>query len=158
MSISRNDGKNLGSIAKVWIKLWSEITDTQEASSLLVSDDLSLTGTWTLIELVPGEGSWQESEAQGQVHDHSVQLSIHKDRREITDTLQGFVGRKLMAIVEDRNNQTRRLLGEAGFKEYHARLSYSASKELGAGKNGYSLQLTCQMDHPAYYYTGAIPV
>lgn len=162
--ISRHDGKNSGSIRKLWIKLLDEISDTNTpvdpiTTGLTISDDISLTGTWEQIEVVVGEASWQEVQSEdetGQTYTFSIQMALHKDRQEVTESLMTFAGRKLSVIAQDRNDNLNRLLGEKGLYEYHARLTYSQVKEKSPGRNSYDITIQCEMHHPACYYTGAV--
>ncbi len=167
MSIARHDGKNVGSIEKLWIKLKSEITDTHtpqsgDSAGLTISQNINLLiGPWTPIELIPGEASWQEVQTEddhGAVFTYTIQLVIQKDRKEVTEVLAGFADRKVMAIVQERNdNSKRRLVGEAGLYDYHCKVTFIQVKERKPGRNAYDLTITGKMHHAAPYYEGAIP-
>lgn len=159
--LTRHDGKNSGSLSRIWIKLLAEITDTNHIEgSLEISTDIDLTGVWTPIEIVPGEASYQEAMQEtehGEVYQFSIQGVLYKDRMVVTNTFLGFAGRKIAVIVEDTNDKDCRLLGEKGLYEYHARLTYTQVKEKKPGRNAYDFNIGCEMHHPAAYYTGAIP-
>lgn len=161
MSITRHDGKNAGSLGKLWIKLKSEITDTNSpvdtnTNGLGISADISLSGTWTPIEVIVGEASWQEIEEDG-IYTFIIQASVHSDRQPVTEALHNFIKREILVVAQDRNELTNRLVGEVGFYEYAAYLKFFQVKEKSPGRNTYDITITCEMHHPACYYTGAIP-
>ena len=142
------------------MKLKSEITDTHHTpGSLTITDDLTMTGVWTPLELVPGEASYQEVQTDGpnrEEYTFSIQAVINSDRKAVTVALADLVGRELMVIAQDKNDNTNRLLGETGIYEYHATLTYTQVKEKKPGRNAYDITITCSMHHPAYYYEGAV--
>jgi hypothetical protein len=163
MNLTRNDGKNAGSLGKLWIKLKAEITDTNTpvdtyTDGLTIADDITLSGVWTPIEIVVGESSWQEvfNESE-ETYSFSIQTNIHRDRQAVTESLMRFAGREIMVLAQDRNDLLNRLIGEAGLYEYHARLSFSNVKEKTPGRNSYDITITGTMHHPACYYSAAIP-
>jgi len=163
MSLTRHDGKNSGSLHKLWIKLKSEVTDTNtpadtKTSGLGIADNIAMTGVWTKIEVVPGESSWQEipSEDAEPSYNLIINAVLHRDRQGVTETLHKFDGREILAIAQDRNDKVNRLLGEVGLYEYHAKIKFSQVKEKTAGRNAYDITITCTMHHPACYYTGSI--
>lgn len=163
MSLDRHYGKNAGSLGKLWIKLKSEVTDTNtsgdtKSSGLAITADIESTGVWTAIEVVKGESSWQEIQSQEQEPTYSfiINAVLHSDRKEITETLHSFDGRQILAIAQDRNEKLNRLIGEVGLFEYHAKITFSQVKEKSPGRNSYDINITGTMHHPACYYSGAI--
>ncbi len=161
MTLTRHDGKNIGSIRKLWIKLKEEITDTNSPADTVtdglgISEDISMIGVWTPLEIIIGEASWQEIGNDDGTYTFSIQANLHRDRQSVTESLHNFDKRQIMVIAQDRNDQDNRLLGEAGIFDYHANLKYSQVKEKSPGRNSYDITITCTMHHPACYYTGAI--
>jgi len=112
LAIEKHHGPNSGLLSRIWLKLKAEITDTHTpVEALSISEDITLTGTWTQIDFVRKEASYQESAAdteQGDTYSFSVQLTIQKDRQAVSEALFSFMNRELIAIVEDLNDCTRR--------------------------------------------------
>lgn len=160
MSIERHDGKNMASLSKLWILLKSQVQDTKHIfDEDTITADILHTGVWDRLEFIPGECSFQEVQTeddQGPVWEFTIQTQLHKDRKVVTSSLKQYVHKDLIILLQDRNDETKRLIGEVGLYEHHARLTYIQAKELKGGRNSYDIIITGRMSHPATYYEGII--
>ena len=156
--IAQYEGKNVGSLASIYIVLLDDVTTIPIATALEISGNISA-AAFTKIEPIENGAAFTETQQEsehGPVYNYTVPITINKERKDITIALAGFVGRKCIAITIDNNDGTARIIGSI---EQPARLSWGSNKarQLAAG-NGYSIEISASQSHPAFYYTGTIPV
>lgn len=150
--ITKHQGKNHGRIKNLYLILKSAVTDIPLPSGLEISSDLTA-GDFTKVQFLHGSGDWTETKSdspQGSAYAFSAVVAINRDKKATTEALQGFDGKELIALMEDNNGEIRML----GDEEYHVRMNWTLTKS----NNLYALTMTCEMDHPAYYYTGVFSI
>jgi hypothetical protein len=157
MSIVFFEGKNSAGIKKLHMIPHPAATFDPKLSLMPVityTDDISCTENWETIQPSINTARFTEtqSNAGSNAYSYQIDLILNKDRADILQAINDKAGIKLLVLVEDQNGNIR-LLGNDVSGCY---LSFQNTKDAQlTGTNLYSVSISCQLPHPAPYYTGA---
>lgn len=159
MSLSYFEGKNSGTFKQLHIIKQSAATFPYPPAlqeDLAYADDITTTENWLTLVGLPNSGRWEETGGLDQdgneIYSYNMELVVNKDRQTITKMLRDKIPYNLLTIIEDQNAGIRLV----GSDEHHCTISYSQVKERGIIQpNLYTIRITCEMTHPAVYYSGS---
>jgi hypothetical protein len=135
--MKRYEGMNLGGVKTILLAEWSKVTVPQK-ENLGFSDLMVLEGyEWTEVPFTLETAFWSENEKRdfrGIFYEKELEFFIPAIREEICSLFSEFKGRRLIALVTDRNGHSRLLFPLVLETRIHVPASVS-------GYNGYQFRL-----------------